>query len=355
MSQAILYLKDHKGKLRFWSITSHEDGIETEFGCVGGEIQSTMEYIEPKSNRTLAEQIQSEMNSRVKKRMEKGYVLSIDEALNRIGAVKNEIGLPRPMLAQKFDDEKIDPRYYYKQPKLDGHRCIIYKDGNNVQAYSRNGKVIDSITEIIDHVRKLPIETITLDGELYHHGTPLQQITSLVKRRQVETSSLTYWAYDIISQAPFKERTQELNSVLYYAHPDFIMNTPTTLGVRNIVEELAVIKSMGFEGLMLRHPDAGYEEGVRSKSLLKVKSRFDDEFVVVDITKNKIGGAILHCLINDKVFGTPAPGTQAMKEQVLKFKDDYIGRYVRVEYANLTKDGIPFHPVATMWRDKGDE
>ena len=46
----------------------------------------------------------------------------------------------KPMLAHKYDaDKAIFPAYI--QPKLDGVRCIITKDG----AYSRTGKEFKNI------------------------------------------------------------------------------------------------------------------------------------------------------------------------------------------------------------------
>ena len=49
------------------------------------------------------------------------------------------------MLAQKNGDRPLefDPpkKYYFLQPKLDGIRCIISKDG----AFSRNGKEFKNV------------------------------------------------------------------------------------------------------------------------------------------------------------------------------------------------------------------
>jgi hypothetical protein len=52
------------------------------------------------------------------------------------------------MLAHKFDDERVDwSQPVYIQPKLDGVRCLITKDG----AFSRTGKQFKNI----DHILKI--------------------------------------------------------------------------------------------------------------------------------------------------------------------------------------------------------
>lgn len=332
------------------------DGILTEHGQVGGIKQSDFESIMyGKANRSQREQIESVAASKIKKRLEKGYKRTQAEAESMVGKGMNEMGFPRPMLAAKFNPEKIDPSEYFYQPKLDGHRCLIYKDGDSVQAYSRNGKPIDTIIEIVEHIKLLPVKRVVLDGELYDHSTDLQQISSFVKRRQEETKKLTYWAYDIVSNDPFGLRNAMLHDYTTNTNQKIVKYTPTWYGISDIDNRLRKFKADGFEGIMLRHPDMPYEDGKRSKSLLKVKSRLDDEFLVVDITENKIGGAILHCKIGDKIFSTPAPGTHEQKKFTYVYREKFIGNYVRVEYPNLTRYGVPFHPVATMWRDKNEE
>jgi hypothetical protein len=51
-----------------------------------------------------------------------------------------------------------------------------------------------------------------------------------------------------------------------------------------------------------------------------------------------------------KPFKTFAPGTYSDKERALVYKERIIGKYVTCEYADLTKEGIPFHCVAIRWR-----
>ena len=111
-------------------------------------------------------------------------------------------------------------------------------------------------------------------------------------------------------------------------------------------------RNQGYEGLIIRHGSGGYEIGVRSNALIKVKQMMDGEFTCVDIDESKDGWAVLTCQDDaGNRFGVSAPGTIEEKKHVLYNADEYLGRRVTVEYSQLTNDGKPFHPVATRWRE----
>ena len=61
-----------------------------------------------------------------------------------------------PMLAQKYDDRKDGLEYpLYSQPKLDGIRCIVQRNGHGeLTAKTRNGKVIDAVPHILESLKE---------------------------------------------------------------------------------------------------------------------------------------------------------------------------------------------------------
>ena len=111
----------------------------------------------------------------------------------------------KPMLAHKYNPERaVYPAYI--QPKLDGVRCLIDKDG----AYSRTGKEFKNI----EHNKVLlqgffkDFPRATLDGELYNHELKddFEKIISLVrktkptKEHKYEASKLIqFHYYDVIA------------------------------------------------------------------------------------------------------------------------------------------------------------
>jgi DNA ligase-1 len=341
-----LFIVDNKGQLRTWNIEAGSDGFIIRHGVYDGSMQEKYEHVPcGKVNRTQEEQIELQMLSRINKQIDKGYVYSIEEALAK--RATNALGLKKPMLAQTLDKTEIDYSSAFVQRKYDGNRCIITNVDGTIQAYSRNGKPVDSIDHILDIIRLAPGESI--DGELYCHGESLQTIVSWIKRKQADTRKLKFHAYDYINHEPFEERFERLKTIAN-KHVEIVPTYPVST-YEQMMEYFMQFRHEGYEGAIIRHTLAGYEDGKRSKSLVKVKAWQDDEFLVSDIIPSKDGWARLVCIdAYGRHFTVTCHGDLGYKQHVLLNKDEFIGEMVTVEYAYLTKDGIPFHPVAKGWR-----
>lgn len=345
-----LYKKDHKGKMRFWEIDAEQGEITVRFGVIGGAVQEHTEYVEENTLRDPDEQALSKAESKIKKRIATGHRHTIEEAESYGG--QNELGFHKPMLATRWDKVKdVDYENSTFQYKFDGHRCLITNDGGEKIAYSRNGKIIHSIDQILKDM-DIP-EGITIDGELYIHDVKLQKIASLVRRVQPESVNLKFHCYDAIMKENFQERLKFINTLKLGENANIVNSIPFTLSVKNMLKESI---GLGYEGLIVR-PNTGfnYEDGKRSKGLIKVKQFFDDEFMIIDVNPSKDGWGILTCITQGgKSFTVSAPGTIQHKRNALVDKQILIGRYVKIEYAMLTEDVIPFHPIAIGYRQLGD-
>jgi ATP-dependent DNA ligase len=356
-------------KLQQWTISTEGDLIKIEWGEFQGRKQYKEEIVEfGLAGRSHEEQLLLRVQSRVNRKLDIGYVFNMKEAQSKLKT--NRLGLKMPMLAKIWSKVKeIDYENAVIQPKLDGHRCLIYFDGEDYIAYSRNGKQITSITNILADVSKCGMQPgTTLDGELYHHGTALQTIGSWVRREQPNTDKLCYTIYDmipaidsVVHDCDFKTRLEMLRSLR-------LNNNLGLLGcIENITENqipefLKSVRSMKYEGLIIRQAGFGYQDGKRNNALIKVKQFLDDEFEVIDIQASKDSFCILHCrthnilsTIYETVTKVTAPGTFDEKDFVLANRKDYIGRYVTVEFADWTLEGKLFHPIAKCWREKNEE
>lgn len=337
-----LYGNGANGKVKEWSIYSKGNTIYIEAN--GGIYKE--EVPEGKSNRSIEEQIDLRIKARVRGKLDSGFKRSVEElsATNT-----NQLGLAMPMLATPVQNLafKADP-FMFVQPKLDGHRCLIMEDA----AYSRRGRLINTIPEILKSL-KIPTD-ITLDGELYCHGVPLQTISSWAKRRQKETLNLQFCVYDVIIPGlTFSERLVELRKIV--TENRFVRIVPTERydTTRSLQDHWYKYRVQGYEGAIIRPEDGMYEIGLRSKKLIKVKFRKDAEFKCVDIVPSREGlGILLLETKGGKVFKTFAPGTMDDKLRVLVQKEKYVGKLVTCEYADLTKEGVPFHCIATGWRNE---
>lgn len=348
-----LFTKDNKGAIRVWEISQDDQDIVIVYGQLGGSMQEKREYVPfGKASRTLQEQINLQINSRISRQKDKGYVDTIEKAQQ---GAKNTLGLLKPMLAQRFDRVNVNLNNVFLQHKYDGNRCIITKKNGILVPYSRNGKVIPADLSHITDGLDLD-EGQYIDGELYCHGEKLQTIVSWIKRTQKDTARLKFHAYDMISDKDYNTRLHDLADIVGL-HPNIqVAPTVRATGIEEVMTYHKRSISNGYEGTIIRLNDFGYEDGKRSKSLLKLKSFLDAEFKVIDIHESKDGWAILECITEDgKNFRVTAPGSMEEKTDILNFADEYIGQQVNVEYAQLTKDGVPFHPVATGFRNIEEE
>ena len=109
----------------------------------------------------------------------------------------------------------------------------------------------------------------------------------------------------------------------------------------------------GFEGLILRNPNAEYQYGKRNASMIKYKKSTDGKFLIVDI---KPEGAkrpdipLFVCKndINDQLFECHVGGSLDYQRKCLIDKDKLIGKYMYVEFGERSGVGsLPFHVKTT--------
>ena len=262
-----------------------------------------------------------------------------------------------PMLAAKWEDYKNKVEYpLYSQPKLDGIRCIVTKDG----MFSRNGKPIISaphIRKALDKLFKHEPDTI-LDGELYadKFANDFNAIVSLVKKTKPTDADLKqseknieYHIYDIPSvDGTFKHRCIELDEIAL-DFPKCVKQVETHIvnNENEVTEWYENYVERGFEGQMLRVNDV--YENKRSKFLLKHKSFVDEEYTIIDIVEgegNRTGtaGYFVFETAEGKPFKSNVKGTWEETAEMLKNKKKLIGKEATVKYFNLTPDGIPRFP-----------
>ena len=276
------------------------------------------------------------------------------------------------MLAKKWEDrcEKIlsDQSSWplYTQPKLDGMRCIITKNG----ATSRNGKKWHTVNHILKELEQIFVvyPDLVLDGELYNHEYKhdFNKICSLAKRTKPSENDLKeaaeklqfHW-YDIVdTKHDFTWRTQFICDV-YDTYPlsNCIQPVQTSEHYKldTINNSYTEYMSLGYEGQMIRIGSAEYE-CKRSSSLLKRKEFNDSEYKIVDICEgngNKLGmaGYAILELDNGTKFHSNIKGQHEFLKELLVNRDKYIRTYGTCTYFNLTPDGIPRFPYLTKLRE----
>ena len=368
-----LFKKTNTGAIQRWVIATVGTTIVTQFGQVGGKLQTTSDSIKAGKNtgRKNAtdpeEQAEKEAQSQWTKKKKAGYVESYDDAV--AGKTDKVIeGGVLPMLAKKYEDHQSKIQYPVMiQPKLDGHRCLAVIDkSGDVTLWTRTRKRITSVPHIEAKVKevakKMKLKNVTLDGELYSHKLKdaFEKLTSITRKKEatIDSVRIQYHIYDIISPLGFKARYNLLSNLVTLGGK--VLEFVDTMECDNEFEVMIFYdryKGQGYEGAMVRQLNRGYE-GKRSDQLLKMKSFEDAEFEIIGIEegRGKLQGHAGNFIVRDliigaKEFGVKLSGDTDRLKTIFENPKEYIGQMLTVKFQGRTADGIPRFPVGLRIRD----
>ena len=386
-----LYKIDSQGRLREWTMNIDGDKFYAVKGLVEGKkTEDKPRIATPKnvgrSNETTAiAQARFEAQAKWQKKIDSGYAVSEEGA-----KVKKFF---EPMLALSYDDRKNEIVYpVYAQPKLDGIRCIVRQENDEIVGRTRNGKIIECIPHILDSLKGffMAYPKAILDGELYNHEykEDFNKITSLVRKQKPVRSAketdkafakkeakwqesliesadkIQYWVYDmpklndvINEKTLFDFRMTELKDKLITRKDCIvIVETNEVYSEGNLDNLYGQYLEQGYEGQMIRN-DVGYDANKRSKNLLKRKDFMDAEYKVIDIDEgngNRSGTAkhlVCYCEKTKQQFNSNIKGSFDYLKEIYDNRKEYIGKFATIKFFQLTPDGIPRFPYAIAFRD----
>jgi len=349
-------------KINKWTIEVVGNGYRTISGYDDG-VQTTTEWTYcqgknvGKANGTTDEQqALKEAEALYTKRLESGYHMDIAEC--------HVAKFFQPMLAKDWTVEQRKVTFpVYSQPKLDGIRCIVKRDG----MWTRNGKPIISAPHIFEALEPLfeINPDLIFDGELYadKFADDFNAICSLVKKTKPTWADLNeakdkiqYHVYDLPSyNATFGYRYTHLFKLLGRYSPYIeVVDTAIVPDKETLLKMYDIYMERGYEGQMVRL-DENYENK-RSKSLLKHKSFIDEEYTILDVEEgngNKAGmvGAFVYETKSGKRFSASPKFNWETCKQMWRERSNLIGKQATVKYFNLTPDGIPRFPYTIAIRD----
>lgn len=189
------------------------------------------------------------------------------------------------------------------EPKLDGVRCITVVDyeSRTVTQYTRNGKVLENFSHIADGLLANLDDigrSYVLDGEVVSKS--FQDLMKQVHRKDnVQAQDARLMLFDILPLSEFKKgksvmgqrrRTNLLKTLKPVfdkaGHIDIIPQTEVNLdeyvGELQFKEFNKTAIEQGFEGIMIKDPDAVYE-CKRSTSWLKQKPFIEVSLAVIAV------------------------------------------------------------------------
>ena len=212
-----------------------------------------------------------------------------------------------PELATLTRDRFSDPAWFYER-KLDGERCLTFRDGDELRLMTRNRKIVSSTyPELVEAFMAQEADDFVLDGEVVAFSDGQTRFAQLQQRMQVarpsaellRTVPVQYYLFDVLwadgtdlRRQPLRDRNQRLHQLLDFADP--LRYTEHRVG--DGVEFYAEACQSGWEGLIAKRADAPYVAG-RTKDWLKFKCENNQEFVIggyTDPRGSRIGfGALL--------------------------------------------------------------
>ena len=181
------------------------------------------------------------------------------------------------------------------------------------------------------------------------------------------------------------DRTDKIKQLIengcYPEHVRFLEHIPSS------EIDLEVYKSkilnMGGEGVVIRNPYSTYKSGrsgIHNPELQKVKSYFDDEFIVVGYTQletnkneaflnevgytkrstSKIGKSKVEALGSIIVtkegtcFSVGSGFTFEERIMLWKIRDTLLGKYAKIKYTSYSYKNVPLQPIFICFRNKID-
>ena len=252
-------------------------------------------------------------------------------------------------------------------------RLSLYWQDDHIETASRGGQKYYSLDHITKHPKLIEFfkkhPDYVLDGELYKHGLSLQQISGLVRREKEQSPILEYYIYDIMDEnKTFEERLTILNEIKDELNLDFQPEREWTeenpLKLQMVPHEKVVgwlnMEKMhnryvkeGWEGLVIRDPNAVYKFGARGKQMIKIKQYKDGEFEITGLSEGLRDEDMCFTLKtkDGKEFKAKPMGSRELKQQYRDDLQKLIGKMATVKYFYYSDEGTPLQPVLKAIRD----
>lgn len=341
------------------------------------------------------------------------------KVMNEGGVVREEdiiFSNPPPMLVKKYGDTQktlVNPSDFaqgvYIQRKYNGVRAVVRmnESADGVVIYSRTGKEYPGMKslrkELEGIVMELPFKPEDtnsipfLDGELYKHGRPLNEITGQATN-SVDKDDLEFIVFDCF----FPLAMDQGINYTYAERLDYLVNVWESLRIkpsRVHLAETIPIPSIdhaveyskrwvgeGYEGAIMRKGSGVYQFGIggyHSSEVTKFKPLYDKEYMVIGFTEGvgkNAGAVVWTCEIpqndvlipHDRHFNVVQKGIslqdrkhifKCLSQQVVvdgkvttRFYRDFYGKYLTVEYPEKSAmTNKPLQARAVIFRDFDNE
>src|SRR3954466_1225737 len=263
----------------------------------------------------------------------------------------------KPMLAKAATKLPTGDGLFY-EPKWDGFRCVVFRDGDEVELGSRNERPLTRyFPEVVAAVKSALPERCVVDGEIVIQTGDRLDFEALLQRIHpaesrvnllAETTPGTFVAFDLLAlgdevllESPFGERQALLRRVV---------GTTPSVHVTSITQDAATaqrwfaeFEGAGLDGVVAKAADLPY--GPDQRLMTKVKHVRTADCVVAGFRWHKsrpIVGSLLLGLYNDdgdlQHIGVAASFPMARRAELVEELEPYRAQAL---------DGHPWQSWAT--------
>lgn len=240
------------------------------------------------------------------------------------------------MLAKPTPEMPAAPGLFY-EPKWDGFRALIFREGDKITIQSRDLKPMSRyFPELEEPLKACLPEECVLDGEIVIATDDVLDFDSLLLRIHPAASRVamlakekpaSFVAWDLLAiggedlrGAPQAERRKRLEEALANAKPP-IHVTPVTTDRDVALDWFKRFEGAGFDGVIAKPSDLTYQPGKRV--MMKIKHSRTADCVVAGFrwykdAKNELVGSLLLGLYDDEGKLHHLGITSAFKREVRK-------------------------------------
>jgi ATP-dependent DNA ligase len=250
-----------------------------------------------------------------------------------------------PMLAKRVGELPVGGNWIF-EPKWDGFRALVFRDGDEILIQSRDEKSLNRyFPELLEPLRsQLPARCV-LDGEIVVANENALDFDALQLRIHPAASRVKLLSqeipasivfFDLLAEGdrdlrgmPFQDRRRILQSLLSSAAPPLHL-TPATGDLNTAADWFRRFEGAGLDGVIAKPASGTYEPNKRV--MLKVKHQRECDCVVAGFRWHKKGaramvGSLLLGLYDDsgalQHVGVCASFTEKKRRELVEFLAPY--------------------------------
>lgn len=238
----------------------------------------------------------------------------------------------------------------YASPKLNGIRGIV-KDS---KLESKSGIAIPNsfIWAALSnrHLNGMEGEIIIGSPTDKNVKTRTQSVVMSKNRMPI---NMCFYVFDTWNndRDSFEERYRDLSTTLLKKFPSNTIVLKQTLinNLEDLIKYEEETVNLGYEGIVLKNPDCLYKIGrgnLNDQACLKYKRYHDGEARIINIARSltvpdSTAAIVVKDVKSGLIFSISSGLTKAMKRDLFKYPEVYMGKLITYGYRDISDKGVP--------------